>query len=767
MNLHRRIVGSEPGEEMVIMSQPFLEPSSSPVVGSSGMQEKGVSPSNFDSHTRPSGSFGDARGRHWYKASVDIFIAVQDKCTPRVKKISLYFFLSILCLLVVMFWSMERSASKFFYSRSLQKSEEFNLKNSFPIIQIQYVSCNRDDLAQDYWEVMAKTAMNEKYNNVPYSRSLSTEKRESPKEKLGCTSWQNLSVLPNATEGSMVLDDSDNASEWALPPPLDAFIWLGDIIYADQPVSQLPFSRIKEKWEHQFNATEYKAFRTSCVRYSSNADDGQDTLPNVWGVWDDHDMGVNDGGKEYAGKHITRQFLLDFLEAPLNDPRRLMEEGVYTFHTVPTSLLGNFMTEEVLPTPSNISFQRLMFKALQGLYDNMVCILLLDVRSFRDPVNITESGDMLGEAQWKWVENVLQNISGAASGRQQCALTVVGGGIQFAFDEKPTENWGSFPASRDRLLHLLRVHRMERTIFITGDVHLGELGLDSSPRMVSELLGYPLVEGTSSGLTHSVASMFSKSSRSRPSGRNRVTSSQAPLSTWWVPWIFPTSRRAGLFVGRNFGSIKLEAQHGSSEEFSELQSALENWEQGNTPSLYDTLQRTVSGLVNVTLTLFSLEELEALPQNDFREEFLNVAAVKGRLTVPLQMLMYDNGWAYTNSNVNAHTGFLERSNHLDASKVPRPPQSLGNNETHYFPSSPKPLLTKVIRSIQRTFLPDHSMLFSVYRIRSGFRKFFFFAKMVIILNALFWLVAFVFFELLEKIRRRRHREQSLLSIRLV
>jgi alkaline phosphatase D len=41
----------------------------------------------------------------------------------------------------------------------------------------------------------------------------------------------------------------------------------------------------------------------------------------VIGIWDDHDFGNNNGGKEFARKGIYREMFLDFL-GELGTPRR-------------------------------------------------------------------------------------------------------------------------------------------------------------------------------------------------------------------------------------------------------------------------------------------------------------------------------------------------------------------------------------------------------------------------------------------------------------
>ena len=49
----------------------------------------------------------------------------------------------------------------------------------------------------------------------------------------------------------------------------------------------------------------------------------QDQGTRVIGVWDDHDYGINDGGKDFKLKNQTRDVFLDFVGEPEDSARRL------------------------------------------------------------------------------------------------------------------------------------------------------------------------------------------------------------------------------------------------------------------------------------------------------------------------------------------------------------------------------------------------------------------------------------------------------------
>lgn len=78
-----------------------------------------------------------------------------------------------------------------------------------------------------------------------------------------------------------------------------------------------PLDKVQEKFNIQKNKPEYKNLL--------------DTTP-VTGLWDDHDFNNNNGGKEYEGKNEVQKILLEFLDEPIDSPRRT-REGLYGSHT--------------------------------------------------------------------------------------------------------------------------------------------------------------------------------------------------------------------------------------------------------------------------------------------------------------------------------------------------------------------------------------------------------------------------------------------------
>ncbi|CCG98208.1 hypothetical protein FAES_0194 [Fibrella aestuarina BUZ 2] len=225
----------------------------------------------------------------------------------------------------------------------------------------------------------------------------------------------------------------------------DVWIWLGDNIYGDSE----SMDTLRTKYARQKANPVYGQLRQSA---------------SVIGVWDDHDYGVNDGGKEYPRRKESQQLMLDFLDVPGQSPLRT-QEGAYSAH-------------------------------VYGPKGQRVKVILLDGRYFRDPLkkngkdNVPDpTGDMLGDAQWRWLETQLTN--------SDADVHVIGCGIQFLAEDHPYEKWANFPTSRQRLFDLLGKTKPKGAMLISGDRHIAELAKVNVPGLT-----YDLYDITSSGLTH-------------------------------------------------------------------------------------------------------------------------------------------------------------------------------------------------------------------------------------------------------------------------
>lgn len=195
----------------------------------------------------------------------------------------------------------------------------------------------------------------------------------------------------------------------------------------------------------------------------------------VLGTWDDHDYGLNDGGEEYEMRKESQQLFLDFMDVQTNDPRR-EREGVYHAE---------------------------LFETTNG----SVKVIVLDTRYFRTSLTKSEiqkkryqpnnygEGTILGEAQWQWLESELKN--------SKAEFNVIVTSIQLLSGEHGFETWANFPHEQDKLYSLIKSSKAKGVMVLSGDRHISEFS-----KKEIKGLKYPLIDFTSSGLTH-VYSSFS------------------------------------------------------------------------------------------------------------------------------------------------------------------------------------------------------------------------------------------------------------------
>lgn len=236
----------------------------------------------------------------------------------------------------------------------------------------------------------------------------------------------------------------------------DLWIWGGDNVYADTD-----------------NMVKLKADYNKLL-----ANEGYKLLQErteITGTWDDHDYGLNDGGEEFHAKKGSQELFLDFLNVPKDDERR-DREGVYSSQTV-NSPKGK------------------------------VKVIVLDTRYFRSALtdskflkkryepSVYGEGTMLGEAQWSWLERELKS--------SDADFNLIVSSIQVLSAEHGFETWGNFPHEVDKLKLLIKNSAAKGVIVLSGDRHISEFS-----KTKIEGVSYPLIDFTSSGLTH-VYSSFS------------------------------------------------------------------------------------------------------------------------------------------------------------------------------------------------------------------------------------------------------------------
>ena len=236
----------------------------------------------------------------------------------------------------------------------------------------------------------------------------------------------------------------------------DIFVYLGDNIYGDTHDMKL----LQAKYDSLAAHPEFTRLKNR--------------IP-IYATWDDHDYGWNDAGKYYPFREESKRIFLKFFGEP-SGSERFKHEGIY--HSE-------------------------LFEG-QG---RRVQLILLDVRSFRSdlrpyrgefaqddkyfypldyhPHQIADS-TLLGASQWAWLENEL---------KKPADLRIIASGTQFGISFNGYEAWANFPHEQKRLLELVKKTRANGVLFITGDVHYGEISRINHPGL------YPIYDVTSSGIT--------------------------------------------------------------------------------------------------------------------------------------------------------------------------------------------------------------------------------------------------------------------------
>ena len=263
------------------------------------------------------------------------------------------------------------------------------------------------------------------------------------------TKKQTSSPVQTIAFGSCSVQDKVDAQLWkeviAEDPSL--WIWLGDNIYADTE----DMEKMKADYDLQKSHPDYQTLLGKM---------------DVIGTWDDHDLGANDLGSEYPKKDESRDLLFDFLDVP-KDNEAWNRKGAYQAYSY------------------EINQKKLK-------------VILLDVRYFRDSLKwtydpktaqVNEDGAVLGEAQWDWLANELED--------KTADMFLVGTGIQVLTKDHRFEKWANFPKERTRLLDLVTEKVKVPLAFLSGDRHISEVS-----KLELEGYKFPLYDITSSSLTN-------------------------------------------------------------------------------------------------------------------------------------------------------------------------------------------------------------------------------------------------------------------------
>lgn len=232
---------------------------------------------------------------------------------------------------------------------------------------------------------------------------------------------------------------------------LDAFIFLGDNVYGDTRDMEV----LQKKYEILGNRLEFKKLWNATT---------------VWATWDDHDYGENDAGRHYPFKEESKRLFMDFWKIDQDSDQR-NHKGIYGSEYLKKG-------------------------------DINVQVIILDTRTFRDDLlqrdpkdsifhkndyvpNMEADSTFLGKEQWMWLENEL---------KVNADIRIIASSNQFSHEYNGWESWTNVPYEQQKMINLIQKTEANAVIFISGDVHWGEVSKMSIDN------GYPLYDVTSSGI---------------------------------------------------------------------------------------------------------------------------------------------------------------------------------------------------------------------------------------------------------------------------
>ncbi|MBB1346598.1 alkaline phosphatase D family protein [Pseudoalteromonas sp. SG45-2] len=238
----------------------------------------------------------------------------------------------------------------------------------------------------------------------------------------------------------------------------DLFIFLGDNIYGDTNDMDV----LTDKYQRLGAKPGFKTLKAQTP---------------IIAMWDDHDYGQNDAGKEYPHKEQSRQIMLNFWGEPANSARRTRSDGIYTSYmygeneqTIQVIMPDLRWNRDALNHVGELEYYTKRKLNNQGPYS---------------PSEV-KGASMLGEAEWQWLEQEL---------KKPAAIKLIASSLQLLPDFTGWESWANFPEDRNRLFALIKKHKVNGVVIISGDTHWGEIS------KYQQNLDYPLIEMTSSGLT--------------------------------------------------------------------------------------------------------------------------------------------------------------------------------------------------------------------------------------------------------------------------
>ena len=291
------------------------------------------------------------------------------------------------------------------------------------------------------------------------------------------------------------------------------FAWIGDAVYS----KSVGIPKLQEAYHNLTTNPHYSKFTDHVI---------------VDGVWDDHDYGINDAGRHASHQSERKAEFMKFLShGSRNTDLRIDHDGLY--HIMQVDLNGNMIKLIFLDTRTFRDDH--WIRSLGEMSFKGSAIIAASLRAAYSTLGFARQydGEMLGEPQWKWLEQTLQE-----SKEEGVASNIVVSSVQVLTTNPLFESWGHFPTEKRRLFDLMQKTDPAGLMFLSGDVHLSEISVAKFTRADGNIGEWP--EVTSSGLTHTCA--------------DGLLGFVCPI----VMSLCSHHRRAGksLYLGKNFGTLE-------------------------------------------------------------------------------------------------------------------------------------------------------------------------------------------------------------------
>lgn len=251
-------------------------------------------------------------------------------------------------------------------------------------------------------------------------------------------------------------------------------IYLGDNVYGDANAGDMGLPELRNQYRLMAEHAEFQRLRAAVPMLAT---------------WDDHDLGWNDGGRDFSGRGMARRIFENFWGVGDNTRG---QDGIYEARVFGPQ--GRRVQIILLDTRSGRSaLTRLPQSAPNGRYAQS-----------EDP-----NQRMLSDAQWAWFERQLA---------VPADIRFVVSSIQVLADGHGWEAWRTLPSEQARLYETVQRSGAKGVVFVSGDRHLAAMYRQEG------LIGYPAYEMTTSSLNLSFRDTSDEMSS------NQIGAAYAPIN---------------------------------------------------------------------------------------------------------------------------------------------------------------------------------------------------------------------------------------------